>query len=168
MAYSRSSTSTLLGDPVHTDENGVYYHAFRRQDVVMGPTRYCRFKTRGGTFFGKIHSCWRDNATRVAMAEIQPFVYAGGERDFGDYPELHMVVGGTIEVAITTIMPIDVRLLHVPADIADADIADYVESNIGLSEYSEDEDDDGFIVKGDAWGWYSHTDDGRVAPPPQL
>jgi len=172
MAYSRSANSTLLGEPVHADNEAVYYHAFRRQDVVFGATRYCRFTKGGGAFFGKVHSCWRDRSSGVAMAEIQPFVYAGMDgRDFGDtweYPELKMVVGDTIEIAISTINPVDVRLLHVPADIADADIADYVEENIGMSEYSEDEEDDGFVVKGDAWGWYSHTDDGRVAPPPQL
>jgi len=169
MAYSRSATA-LLGEPVHDNEDAVYYHAFRRQDVVFGPTRYCRFKTRGGTFFGKIHSCWRDRATGTAMTEIQPFVYAGEDsRDFGatgEYPELRMVVGGAVEVPIVQVVPLDVRLLHVPREVGN--LADYVESNIGQDEYSDDDEDDGFVVKGDAWGWYSLTDDGRAAPPPQL
>jgi len=168
MAYSRSVASTLLGEAAYVENGDTYYHAFRRHDVVFGPTRYCRFSTGGATFFGKIHSCWRDSANKQAMAEIQPFVYAGdGARDVGaDYPELKMVVGGTIEIAIAKIKPIDVRLLHVPGDVKD--LASFVESNIGTEEYSEDEDDDGFIVKGDQWGWYQYTDDGRLAPPPQF
>ena len=168
MAYSRSVASALLGEPVLTNDDATYYHAFRRQDVVFGPTRYCRFSTGGATFFGKIHSCWKDHATKTAMAEVQPFVYAGADaRDVGeDYPELKMVVGGTVEIAIKKIKPVDVRLLHVPIDVEN--LADYVESNIGTGEYSDDEDDDGFIVKGDAWGWYQYTDDGRAAPPPQF
>ena len=169
MAYSRSVACTLLGAPVHTDDSSIYYHAFRRQDVVFGPTRYCRFSTGGATFFGKIHSCWMDRATKVAMAEIQPFVYAGHDaRDVGDdYPELKMVVSGTVELAIAKIKALDVRLLHVP--VGTANLADYIESNIGTEEYSDDEDDDdGFVVQGDAWGWFMYTDDGRPAPPPQF
>lgn len=131
------------------------------------------------------------------MLEVQPFRNVPDDQrrtDYEEYDELYSVVGQTIDIPASSVLPYECRLVWVPPHVSDQNLIAYVEENIGKPEYeddtraaiiadgehggngdSNDGDDDirNFIVQGDRWGFYQYavndkSSDVDYSPSPQF
>ena len=172
--------------PFAENDDGIYYHGFKVQGKVFSALNYCAFKesTSGETFFGKIQSIFHDKKTNLPMAEVSVFQFTPSDQkrtDSVEYNELWAVMNQTMEIPLSSIQNKEVALCHVPPEVNDKDLIDYVHKNIGKKEHDEAKDSDDeeeeddmedFIVNGDIMGFYQYgvTDDDELcyAPPPQF
>jgi len=91
------------------------------------------------------------------------------------------VMNQTMEIPLSSIEPKEVALCHVPPEVKDNNLIDYVHTNIGKKEHDEAKDSDNeeeaddmedFIVNGDIMGFYQYgvteNDELCYAPPPKF
>lgn len=181
---SSSKIQCLPEKPWKTTEDAEFYHGFTKNQVVWGALHYIQFKRHGKVWWGKIQSVWKEKPSGRVMLEIQPFQYVPESQqrcDAEDYDELYAVLDSTEEIPAEWVCNHECSLCHVPPHVKDSGLVDYTEMNIGLSEYDtakedeelRDENGDGFIVEGEAWGFYQYAvpkeGEGVVyAPSPQF
>lgn len=163
----------LPEEPVSETEDALYYHGFKLDNIVFSCLHYIQFRKHGQIWWGKIHSIWMTKNDRKEMIEVQPFRNVPDNQrrtDYEEYDELYSVIGKTIDIAASSVLPYECRLVWVPPHITDDDIIAYVEENIGKAEYDDDtravtdsDDNDDFddmgdfIVQGDRWGFYQYA-----------
>ena len=63
-----------------------------------------------------------------------------------------------MEIRLSQIIDKSVQICHVPPEIADKNLLDYVHKNIGLQDGSDSdsEDDEDFIIDGDLMGFFQY------------
>lgn len=180
---------TLLPEePVSVTDEALYYHGFKLDNIVFACLHYIQFRKHGQIWWGKIHSIWVTKSDNKKMIEVQPFrnVPENQRRThYEEYDELYSVVGETIDIPASSVLPYECRLAWVPPHVPDNDIISYVEDNIGKAEYKDDtravvqahdeEDDEigDFIVQGDRWGFYQYAVNNKnntvdYSPSPQF
>ena len=175
--------NSFIGECFAETEDARFYHGFRQGGHVFSALQYIIFNHEGRQFFGKVHSVFFDKILEMNRVECSVFRFPdGADRGNDDYPELWAVSDETMEIPISSIEPFDVTIVHVPVTVADEQIIDYVDANIGKSEHEEgrdsdsdyDSDDDmsDFIVNGDYFGFYQYSVDQdnklHYAPPPKF
>lgn len=172
--------------PVSESDEALYYHGFKLDNIVFACLHYIQFRKHGQIWWGKIHSIWVTKSDNKSMVEVQPFRNVPDDQrrtDYEEYDELYAVVGDTIDIPAASVLPYECRLAWVPPHVADDDLINYVEDNIGKAEYEEDtrtsvvteetEDIGDFIVHGDRWGFYQYAvnnkdDTVNYSPSPQF
>lgn len=167
----------LPDEPVSETDDAFYYHGFKLDNIVFSCLHYIQFRMHGQIWWGKIHSIWVTKAGKKKMVEVQPFRNVPSDQrrtDYEEYDELYSVVGETMDIPASSVLPYECRLVWVPPHVADDQLITYVEENIGKPEYdddkrnakggSSDEDDNdyedelgNFIVEGDRWGFYQYA-----------
>lgn len=175
--------TTFLGEPCAFSEDATYYHGFKKGGTVFSALHYVVFNHKGQQFFGKIQSIFKDVQEDKKMAEVSVFQFPaedGADRGNGDYHEVWAVLHDTMEIPISAIEAKEVTLVHVPPNISDDKILEYVDENIGKVEHEEGEDSDydsdddmsDFIVKGEVFGFYQYgidqNDKLHYAPTPKF
>lgn len=164
--------------PWKITEDAEFYHGFTKNQTVWSALHYIQFKRHGKVWWGKIHSVWKEKPSGRVMLEIQPFQYVPEDQqrsDSPDYEEMYAVLDATEEIPAAWVCDHECSLCYVPPHVKDMQLMKYTEENIGLGEYGEEDkgDDDGFIVSGEAWGFYQYAvpkdgEDVVYAPPPKF
>jgi len=178
--------TTFIGQSYAENDDGEFYHGFKKNGVVFSALHYCMFTEEKSNqkYFGKIHSVFLDKDSGKKMVEITVFQYTPLDQkrtDSDTYNELWMVLENNIEIPISSIEAQEISILHIPATVTDSHLLSYVEKNIGKPEHQEYEDSDDestdsmddFIVNGDIYGFYQYAVDNandkiEYAPPPQF
>jgi len=178
--------TTFIGQSFAEDEHGVYYHGFKKSGTSFSALHYVIFNEEKSNeqFVGKIQSIFHDKQLDMKRAEVSVFQYVPDDQKRTNdeiYNELWMVMDETIEIPLDSIEGKEVSVCHVPANINDSKLIEYVDTNIGKTEHEEDLDSDyesdddmsDFIIKGEICGFYQYAVKGdgeevHYAPPPKF
>lgn len=137
---------TLIGNPIHREENATYYNGFEMKNDLFTILSYIRFSSNGMIYVGKVHSIFIDHTHGDTLtAEVQLFPYAPkAQQLLLDKPipvTQCWVSRKTIEIPTSSIIDL-CRLVFTPTDVND--VYPYVINKAKTEEYvwEDDENDE--------------------------